>query len=112
MHSTNHSPRLVKSNCLLLDPCEGILLRAFPGTHFEYVGKVDQFQPESHGGNPLIDLAEASRRLGNERDTLYNWIYAGKLRPEHGLKKIRGRWRINWPVFMACVDRGEFASCT
>jgi hypothetical protein len=113
MHSTNHRPHLVKSSCsLLIDPCAGAYVRPLPGTHFEFLGRLEEFRPESEGGNPLVDLAEAARRLGYERDTLYNWIYEGKLRPEHGLKKIRGRWRINWPALLDCVDRGEFASCS
>ena len=111
MHSTNHAPRLVKSNCLLIDRCEGILLKPLPGAEFEFVGKLNEFLPESEGGNPFIDLAEAAQRVGYERDTLYNWIYASKLRSEHGLKKIGGRWRINWLTFLDCVDRGEF-SCS
>ena len=60
-------------------------------THFEFIGKLDEFKPESKGGQPWIDLAEAARRLDYERKTLYGWIEKGILRAEHGLKKIRGR---------------------
>jgi excisionase family DNA binding protein len=113
MSSTNHKPQLVKSSCgLLVDPCAGTFLRPLPGAHFEFIGKLDEFRPESEGGNPLIDLAEAARRLGCERDTLYNWIYANKLRAEHGLKKIGSRWRLNWLIFYRCVEQGEFSSCS
>lgn len=113
MASTNHLPRLVKSSCgLLLDPCEQTLLRPLPGAHFEFVGKVSEFKPESDGGEPWIDLAEAARRLGYERKTLYGWIEKGILRADQGLKRIRGRWRVNWPILLDCVERGELGSCS
>jgi hypothetical protein len=113
MATTNHPPRLVKSSCgLLVDPCEQALLRPLPGAHFEFVGKVSEFKPEADGGEPWIDLAEAARRLGYERKTLYGWIEKDVLRAEHGLKKIRGRWRINWPILLDRIDSEEFGPCS
>jgi hypothetical protein len=112
MPSRNHAPLLVKSNCLLLDPCEGVLLRPLPGAHFELVGKVEEFRPESEGGNPRISLGEAARRIGRERKTLYGWIEKSWLRAEHGLKKINGRYLIDWPIFLDCFDRGGIGPCS
>jgi hypothetical protein len=112
MSSSNHTHKLVKSNCLLVDPCEGVLLRPLPGAHFEFIGKIDEFRPESEGGNPRISLAEASRRIGRERKTLDGWIEKSLLRREHGLKKINGRYLIDWPTFIGCLDRGEIVPCS
>ena len=113
MHSTNHAPRLVKSSCsLLIDPCAGAYVRPLPGTHFEFLGRLEEFRPESEGGNPRISLAEAARRIGRERKTLYGWIEKSWLRPEHGLKKINGRYLIDWPIFLDYFDRGGIGPCS
>jgi len=113
MSSTNHKPQLVKSSCtLLIDPCAGAYLRPLFGAHFEFIGKFEEFQPESEGGNPRISLAEAARRIGRERKTLYGWIEKSWLRTEHGLKKINGRYLIEWPTFIDCLDRGGVAPCS
>jgi hypothetical protein len=97
----------------LIDPCAGTYLRPLPvGSHFEFIGKLDEFRPESEGGNPRISLADAARRIGRERKTLYGWIEKDCLRSEHGLKKINGRYLVDWPTFMACLERGEIVPCS
>jgi hypothetical protein len=66
--SPNQTHKLVKSSCsLLIDPCAGAYLRPLPGAHFEFIGKIKEFEPEAEGGNPRISLAEAARRIGRER---------------------------------------------
>lgn len=78
MRSSNHTRQLVKSSCsLLIDPCAGTFLCPLPGTNFEFIGRLEEFRPVSEGGNPRIDLAEAARRIGRERKTLYGWIEKG-----------------------------------
>ena len=62
MSSSNQTHKIIKSSCsLLIDPCAGTYLRPLPGSHFEFIGKFDEFRPESEGGNPRISLAEAAR---------------------------------------------------
>jgi hypothetical protein len=113
MSSSNHTYRLVKSSCsLLIDPCAGTFLLPLPGSHFEFIGKLDEYKPESECGTPRISLAEAARRIRRERKTLYGWIEKGCLRAEHGLKKINGRYLVEWPKFSDCLERGEIVPCS
>lgn len=113
MSSTNHKIQLVKSSCnFLIDPCAGAYLRPLAGQEFEFVGKIDEFRPESEGGNPRVDLAEAARRIKRERKTLYEWIRKGCLRAEHGLKKINGRYLVDWPIFLDALEKGAIVPCS
>jgi hypothetical protein len=52
-------------------------------------------------------LAEAGRVVGYQLKTLHNWISAAILRREHGLVKVRGRWRVNLPRFLEALEKGE-----
>jgi hypothetical protein len=58
-------------------------------------------------GPRFVTLAEAARRVGYQPKTLSNWISAGVLRREHGLTKVRGRWRVNLTRFLEAFEKGE-----
>jgi hypothetical protein len=106
------NPQLVKTYCgFVIDPCAGVALRPLPGTQFECLGALNEFRPESEGGNPRIDLGEAARRISRSRKTLYGWIEKGWLRSEHGLITANGRHLINWPIFLEAVEEGRIGSC-
>jgi hypothetical protein len=55
----------------------------------------------------FVTLAEATHRVAYERKTLSNWISAGVLRREHGLVKVRGRWRVRIARFLEAFEKGE-----
>jgi len=57
-------------------------------------------------------VEQAARLCGFRPKTFYNWIEAGKLRTEHGLRKFGRECRIEWKTFKAAVDRGEVPSCS
>src|SRR5271156_3571991 len=115
MSSSNHQKQIVKSVCsLLIDPCAGAYLRPLPDARFEFVGdivvgtKADLLNSQVREN--LITVAEAARRIGLKPKTLYCRIECEKLQKEHGLRPWGKRYRIEWPVFKACLDRGDFAA--
>jgi hypothetical protein len=55
----------------------------------------------------FVRLDEAGRMVGYELKTLHDWISAGILRLEHGLVKVRGRWRVNLARFLEAFEKGE-----
>jgi len=55
----------------------------------------------------FVPLAEAAHRVGYKPKTMSNWISAGILRREHGLVKVRGRWRVNLARFLEAFEKGE-----
>jgi hypothetical protein len=116
MHSSNHKKQIVKSSCgLLIDPCAGAYLRPLAETQFEFVGTIADVQREAREN--IITVAEAAKRVSLKRKTLYCWIEKETLRVEHGLLRLGGKsLRIDWAMFKASVDRGEFvgssASCS
>jgi hypothetical protein len=108
MHSSNHKKQLVKSSChLLIDPCAGAYLRPLRDTQFEFVGTFADLELEIR--ETMISVAEAARRISLRPKTLYCWIECERLRKEHGLRPCGKRYRIEWRVFKACLDRGDFA---
>ncbi len=108
MRTSNHKKQLVKSSChLLIDPCAGAYLRPLVDTQFEFVGNIADFEREAREN--LISVAEAARRISLKPKTLYCWIERERLRGEHGLRTWGKRHRIDWAIFKACLDRGDFA---
>lgn len=55
----------------------------------------------------FVSLGEAARVVGYQLKTLHNWKSAGILRLEHGLLKVRGRWRVNLARFLEAFEKGE-----
>ena len=55
----------------------------------------------------FVSLAEAGRVVGYKLKTLHNWVSAGILRREHGIVKVRGRWRVNLARFLEAFEKGE-----
>ena len=53
----------------------------------------------------LITPAEAARRVSLSRNTILNWIYAGKLGKDQGLYYVAGRPRIDWALFAKAFVR-------
>ena len=73
--------------------------------------------PEVKGSGPetiplLAKIPQAAKQCGFRPKTFYNWIESGKLTKEHGLRSFGREYRIDWRLFKACVDRGEFAPCS
>ena len=56
-----------------------------------------------------VTLAAAARLSSMSRHTLYHWIRDGKLNQKTGLRKAGSRRMIEWLVFKAAIDAGEFA---
>jgi hypothetical protein len=116
MHTSNHKKQIVKSSCrLVIDPCLGAYLRPLADARFEFVGNVEDIDRLAREN--IITVAEAAKRISLKPKTLYCWIEKGLLRVEHGLLRIGGKvLRIDWAIFKACLDRGEFvgsdASCS
>lgn len=111
MSTSTQFPKTVNSNCLLVDYCAEIVLRPLLNARFELVCDPDKFQAMAK--EPvLIPVRATASNCGFKPKTLYNWIESGKLRDEHGLQRWGRRWRIEWVVFKACFDRGDFASCS
>jgi predicted DNA-binding transcriptional regulator AlpA len=55
-----------------------------------------------------ITLAEAARLSSLSRHTLYHWIRDGKLNKSSGLRRAGSRHMIEWLLFKAAIDAGEF----
>jgi hypothetical protein len=55
----------------------------------------------------FVSLSQAGPIVGYKLKTLHNWISAGILRREHGLVKVRGRWRVNLARFLEAFQKGE-----
>jgi len=55
----------------------------------------------------FVNLAEAARIVDYKLKTLHNWISAGDLRTEHGLRKVHGRWKVNLARFLEAFEKGE-----
>jgi hypothetical protein len=82
--------------------------RAVPETRFELVGNIEEFDRQIREN--IITVGEAAKRISLRPKTLYCWIEKGTLRVEHGLLRLGGKSiRIDWAIFKACLDRGEFA---
>jgi hypothetical protein len=109
MHSSNHKKQIVKSSCrLVIDPCAGVYLRPLADARFELVGNIEEFDRQIREN--IITVGEAAKRISLRPKTLYCWIEKGTLRVEHGLLRLGGKSiRIDWAIFKACLDRGEFA---
>lgn len=108
MNSSNHKNQIVKSSCnLLIDPCMGAYLRPLGDFKFEFVGSIDEIKRQVNEN--LISVAEAANRISLKPKTLYYWIEKEKVRSEHGLLTLGKRHRIDWSIFKASLDRGDFA---
>jgi hypothetical protein len=112
--SKKQEPEIVNTSCpLVVDFCSGEVLEPLPSARFRRVCKIDEFDRFASGEPVVITVAETARRIDCKPKTLYNWIETGKLRNEHGLRRLGpARWRIDWAIFKACFDRGEFAPCS
>jgi hypothetical protein len=113
--TSNKSRSIVNSDCpYVVEFCTGRILRPAPSARFEVVGNITDFERDAEEN--LISVAEAAKRVGLKPKTMYCRIETERLRSEHGLRTIGNRHRIDWPVFKACLDRGDFAesdsSCT
>jgi hypothetical protein len=81
-------------------------------------------EPAKDGGLPLIrgnrsevlpvyiPLEQAAQICSLKRKTLHNWIESGKFRPEHGLRKFGGQYRVELRSFRAAIQNGELGSCS
>lgn len=110
MGTATQSRKIVNSNCILYDWCSGLVLRPLRSACFESLGTIEEYHASIDAA--LISVRQAASNCDLKPKTLYNWIESGKLRQEHGLRPWGKRWRIEWPVLKACIDRGEFASCS
>lgn len=109
MGTSKHTPEIVNTSCpYVIDYCGGFVLRPLPGSRFERVCTVVEFEALANR-EILVSVAEAARRSGFKAKTIYCWIESQKLRNEHGLRTIGKRHRIEWSIFKACLDRGDFA---
>lgn len=86
-------------------------------THIVVEPSKDGSLPKIRGKNsesvPIFATVEQAAKLFSfARKTLYGWIETRKLRPEHGLRKFGGQYRIEWKTFEAAVARGEVGSCS
>jgi hypothetical protein len=54
-----------------------------------------------------VSLGDAARAVGYKLKTLHNWISAGIRRREHGLVKVRGRWRVDLARLFDALEKGE-----
>jgi hypothetical protein len=108
-HSSKKSRPIVNADCpFVFAFCNGSVLKPLPGARFERVCSIEEFLAAPNGEG-LLSIAEAARRSGFKAKTIYCWIENQKLRNEHGLRTIGKRHRIEWPIFKACLDRGDFA---
>lgn len=107
---------------VFLDLCGFGLWRPKPGGCFELLGEADhalvkaevesrlglhttQSNSQSSQLDGLLTFAEAARRVGLARKTLYEWKRTGKLRREHGLR-VLGRFpRLDWRIFKDCIEK-------
>jgi hypothetical protein len=71
------------------------------------VRKVGNHRVSDEIAPKFVSLGEAGRVIGYQPKTLHNWISAGTLRTEHGLLKVRGRWRVNLATFLSAFEKGE-----
>jgi hypothetical protein len=105
--TSNKSRSIVNTDCpFVYEFCTGRVLKPLASARFEFVGNISDFEPEAE---ELISVAEAAKRIGLKPKTLYCWIESARLRPEHGLRHFGSRKLIDWAIFKACLDRGEFA---
>src|SRR5262249_28582589 len=109
MNTPNHKPRIVNSSCpYVVDQCARQLLRPLPGSRFEIVGDLDELAALAERQQPLVSLWEAAQHFGYQRKTFYHWAAKNRLRKEHGVLKVNGRYRVDLPILKGCFDRGEF----
>jgi hypothetical protein len=54
-----------------------------------------------------VSLEQAAHECGFARKTFHNWIEGQKLRPEHGLRKFGGQYRLEWGIFKKAIENGE-----
>lgn len=76
-------------------------------------GSLPEVKGEGADTIPLLaKISQAAQLCGFKPKTFYNWLETGKLTKEHGLRSFGREYRLDWRIFKACVDRGEFASCS
>ena len=54
-------------------------------------------------------LAQVAGLTNIEIKTLYDWIYHGKLNEARGLRRIGNKRLVEWAIFKAAIDQGDFA---
>jgi hypothetical protein len=54
------------------------------------------------------NLRQLSAKTGLSIHSLRHWIYDGRLTHEKGLRLANGRWLVEWTVFKAALDAGQF----
>ena len=55
-----------------------------------------------------LTVKQCAAKTGLSYHTLYHWIESGKLDEAHGLRRFGSRRLIDWQVFKACLERGDF----
>lgn len=65
--------------------------------------------PHASTSSEYVSLKQAAVRAGLSKWTLYHWIAQGRLTQARGLRRLGARCNIEWAVFKAAIDRGEFA---
>lgn len=53
-----------------------------------------------------ISIKEAAKRLDVGVQTLYTWVRRSQLGHEHGLRRLGGRWLLDWDKFREAIDSG------
>ncbi len=142
MKSTSHNSKLKSSHATVPTAVDAPVSPSLPlrcGTFVDPSGRIEVTFPlkggkathrritienTSEGFLPLVpgkkpepiptyvSLEQAARLCGFKPKTFYNWIAKKKLRPEYGLRKFSGQYRIEWSVFAAAVARGLLGSCS
>lgn len=70
---------------------------------------IESTTPTEQPAAVYVSLATAASRTGMSRWTLYHWIGERKVTEERGLRRMGARRMIEWCIFKAAIDRGEFA---
>jgi len=59
-------------------------------------------------GSLYLNLRQLAAKAGLSIHSLRHWIYDGRLTHEKGLRLANGRWLVEWAVFKAAIDAGQF----
>lgn len=55
-----------------------------------------------------LTLKQLSLRTGLSVHTLRHWVQSGRLNQGNGLRSAGSKWLVEWAVFKAALDKGEF----
>jgi hypothetical protein len=55
-----------------------------------------------------LNLRQLAGKTGLSIHSLRHWIYDGRLTHDQGLRVANGRWLVEWAVFKAALDAGQF----